>query len=329
MKTLGALLVLVLCSCCALAASEDTLSIGDPEKKVRRLYGRPMGAISRGKDKIMMFRDGEVTLRDGKVVSVSMSDRNIQAPPEPASAKSAASGGTGPAPTSSRTARTSAGKWDPGPVPDYAVLSRLIRQTARQHRIAFSQDELKKEIELAWTRHTRGANAPDRSWADQVRFRRLERGTRKDFDSKNKAEYTGSVKYQRGGRWVYQHALPPGDARTCWKKYSTSRHVGRSVSGDQATDYYMGTQSSWYRLDWDAKRKRWFWLPKAERDRFVGDFRKQLQNRIIRSRKTPIPKARGGYTDLSQVVRAHSREFETRSFERFLDDLDTIAWPDP
>ena len=57
---------------CRAGAEDFTVRIGDSEEKVRRVYGRPSMAMDKGPDMILMYKRGEVTLRDGKVVSNDM-----------------------------------------------------------------------------------------------------------------------------------------------------------------------------------------------------------------------------------------------------------------
>ncbi|MDP6506629.1 MAG: hypothetical protein QF886_23590, partial [Planctomycetota bacterium] len=99
-------------------------------------------------------------------------------------------------------------------------------------------------------------------------------------------------------------------------------------SGTQATDHYYGTKSSWYKLTWDLNDKRWYWLPENERETLKKDFRKQVRARLSKTRMQKILKPKSGYTELSQIMRAHSREFEIRAYEAFLKELDTLPWPD-
>jgi hypothetical protein len=192
-------------------------------------------------------------------------------------------------------------------------------------------DSLKDAFDQAWKRHTQGGHSPPLSWKDQVRFRRLEAGTRMTFESDNKAEYTGSYKYQRDGKWIYKRALPGAEfgLKICWTKFSSRGYVGRTVSGNQATDHFAGTQSIWYKMTWDRHQGRWFWLSQAERETFRKDFKKQALARIARASKTNIPEPRKGYQSLDEIMRAYSREFEVRAYQAFIKELDAISWPDP
>jgi len=334
-------LLLLATSCSPICAEQLTINIGDTEEQVRRVYGQPSMTIEKGPNMILMYKTGEVTLRDGKVVSNDMpgnkstTARDPQI--EPVESTRTATQSESKTTKDSTTRPAVAGdpanieKWDPGPVPDYPSISRRIRKLARDHNVPAGQDALRDAIDLAWVQHTQGAKSPFLSWKNQVRFRRLEKGTRLEFDIDEKDEYTGTIKFKKDGAWVYTRALPDprSGVRECWKKYSTRGYIGRSYSGVQATDHYMGTQSSWYKLTWDKRNKRWYWLPESERQAFIRDFRQQLQKRIARIKQSSMPKPRNGYTTLSQVVRAHSLELEILAVEAFFDDFKTISWPAP
>jgi hypothetical protein len=334
-------LVSMTVACLPASAEKLKIKIGDSEEQVRRVYGRPSMTIEKGPDIILMYKAGEVTLREGKVVSNDMpgskgvgigdseSDPSRSSRTPAYSESKSMSRSTTRSPTTSDVSNKK--KWDPGPVPDYPAFSRRIRKVAQDHNISAGQDALRESIDLAWVQHTQGAKSPFLSWKDQVRFRRLEKGMRLEFDIDDKAEYTGNIKFQSDGDWVYTRALPDARSgvRECWKKYSTRGYVGRTYSGVQATDHYMGTQSSWYKLTRDKRKKCWYWLPESERQAFIRDFRQQAQKRIQRAKQSSMPKPRNGYTTLEQVVHAHSIEFEVLAFEAFLNDLESISWPAP
>ena len=153
------------------AGAEDfTVRIGDSEEKFRRVYGRPSMGMDKGPDMILMYKRGEVTLRDGKVVSNDMpgaidvgskirESRASDSSYVPVQSKQKTAAGAATRPSTS-TGASEMKKWDSGPVPDYPTLSRMIRKKKRNHDVSAGQEDLRRAIDLAWTQHTQGGNSP-------------------------------------------------------------------------------------------------------------------------------------------------------------------------
>ena len=326
--------VLLLGLCVLDLAAEESVQIGDTQARVREIMGNPRAKMkSRGVTELF-YADGNIALRDGKVVEINLlSDKRRATKTKTSRNTSSAT------PATTRATRSVEPTVSSPPtqselnslIPRYSALARSVRDTARKYNVSFIPEEMHQAIYDTWRNYgPKGGKSPHRTMKDELRFYWLKHSPKVPFESDNKAEYRGGIKVKRGGNWEYLHRLPEDGAgiTEAYKKYATAAQVGSSVSGNILTTYTYGSNYTWYRIYWHQDTQSWHRLSCSQRTAFQREYSGKLKQRIAKAKKeADRPVYDAGYRNIRSVVNFHGSHFRHRALDQFLRDFSKMEWP--